>query len=97
MLLFCSSQQNPYSSQVVKIQEASWYVLKLELKKGHKNKYLAKWYLNADKIHELQLNYGKKFKFEALCSLENIHFIGDKPTSVDNSVFFDFFKYNSLK
>jgi len=97
LLLFCSSQQNPYSSQVVNIQEASWYTLKIELKKGTKKDYFAVWYLNDVKIHKLQLNYGKRYKFEALCSLENIHFIGDKPTSVDNAVFFDFFKYSSLK
>ena len=97
LLLFCSSQENPYSSFAFKLKDESWYSLKLKLTRGIKNDYLVKWYVNEKKIHELQLNYGKKIKFEALCSLENIHFIGDKPTSVDNYTYFDSFEYSSIK
>jgi hypothetical protein len=97
LLLFCTSQGNPSSSKKVKILEEAWYVLKLKMELGAKNKYLVKWYLNNKKIHEVQTNYGKRFKFEALCSLENIHFIGDKPTTQDNYTLFDYFKYSAAE
>ena len=97
LLLFCTSQGNPSSSKKVKILEEAWYVLKLKMELGAKNKYLVKWHLNNKKIHEVQTNYGKRFKFEALCSLENIHFIGDKPTTQDNYTLFDYFKYSAAE
>ena len=96
LLLFCTSQQSPYGSTIAKIKEENWCNLKLELSAGLKNYYLAEWYLNGDKVFELQLDYGRRFKFEALCSLENIHFIGDKPTSVENYTYFDSFKYKAF-
>lgn len=96
LLLFCSSQKNPYKSKIEKIEREQWYKLTLRIQRGKNNKYFVKWLLNDVLLQELQLTYGKRHKFEAYCSLENIHFIGDKPTTQDNYVLFDYFKFTAL-
>ena len=39
------------------------------------------------------LKNGKKTKFKILCSVENLHFMGDHIPTIHNYVLFDFVEY----
>ncbi|WP_139059055.1 hypothetical protein [Polaribacter reichenbachii] len=55
--------------------------------------YLVKWFINNNLVKTLQAEVKSNIKFRAHCSLENLHFMGDLPTSTENNVLFDAFQY----
>ena len=55
--------------------------------------YFVKWFINENLVKELQTEVKSNIKFKVHCSLENLFFMGDIPSTKENSVLFDSFHY----
>ena len=91
-IVFCVSQFSPSNSSHfgVKMGEPSEFKMELIDVDGF---YLVKWFINNQKVKELQTKVKSTIKFKAHCSLENLHFMGDVKTSSENFVLFDRFSF----
>jgi hypothetical protein len=56
--------------------------------------YFVKWYINNQLVKELQTEVKSNIKFRIHCSLENLFFMGDAPTTQKKSVLFNRFVFN---
>lgn len=92
-IVFCVSQFSPSNSNhfPVKMDEYSNFKMELIDVNGF---YLVKWFINTKLVKTLQTEVESNIKFKVHCSLENLFFMGDVPTSTKNSVLFDSFSYN---
>lgn len=95
LVVYMTSQANPFQSIMTKIQREQWYTFSIELKLDSKNKYVAIWKINGNTMASRTLTYGTKFKFKIFCSMENLTFIGDHIPSTRNYALFDFVGYNA--
>ena len=91
LVVYCTSQGLPFSSTPFLLKHDAWYQLTIKITKGKKHNYLAKWYIDNKLMTTVQLAY--RSKFYALCSIENLSFIGDKLPEYDNYTLFDWFKF----
>ena len=91
-IVFCVSQFSPSSSSHFGVKMGTFSEFKMELLDVD-GFYLVKWYINNQKVKELQTKIKSNIKFKAHCSLENLHFMGDVKTSSENSVLFDRFSF----
>ncbi|MBU3011052.1 hypothetical protein KO506_06535 [Polaribacter vadi] len=91
-IVFCVSQFSPSNSShfAVKMEEYATFKMELIDVNGF---YLVKWFINNNLVKTLQTNVKSNTKFKVHCSLENLHFMGDLPTSTENNVLFDAFQY----
>ncbi len=94
LILYCTSQGNPFSSTKFLIQSEKWYRLKLILSIGENNNYLIKWYLNDVLLKTLQTTINKETTFGIYHSLENLNFMGDFLPTTQNYTYFDSFSYS---
>ncbi len=94
LLVYMTSQANPFQSIKHKIKTENWYTLKIELTLVNR-KYHAKWSINEEELVATPLNYNSKFKFKIFCSVENLTFIGDHIPSSDNYAQFDWVEFKS--
>jgi len=93
MVIYCTSQGFPFSSNQFLIQSEAWHNLKIELSKGENNNYLVKWYINSDLVKTLQTNFQYDIGFGIYNSLENLNFMGDFLPVVENYTLFDSFYF----
>ncbi|WPR71887.1 hypothetical protein SLW70_01805 [Flavobacterium sp. NG2] len=93
LLVYTTSQANPFRSEARKIKREQWYTLSIELTLNSKNKYIANWKIDGNSIQTLQLNYGTRENFKIFCSVENLQFIGDHIPNSQNYALFDFVEY----
>lgn len=95
MIAYMTSQDFPYSSVPVKLK-TGWHIFEIDLsiKEG---KYYATWYIDKEKSHEAQLEFGYEISFYIFCSVENLKFIGDQIPQQENYGLFDFVKYKYHK
>jgi len=89
LIVYMTSQGNPYHSEQVKIKREAWYTLTIDLKFNAKKRYVANWKINDVIKSTTELNYGKNTKFKIFCSVENLHFIGDHIPANQNYALFD--------
>lgn len=89
LILYMSSQGNPFMSAPVKIKREQSYQLSIELSLNSKKRYIATWKVNGIAMKSLELNYGNKTKFHIFCSMENLPFIGDHLPLNQNYALFD--------
>ena len=94
LLVYMTSQANPFQSIRSKIKRENWYTLKIELTLVNR-KYYAKWSINGEELAATPLNYNSKFKFKIFCSVENLTFIGDHIPYSDNYAQFDWVEFKS--
>jgi hypothetical protein len=81
------------------IQPNSWYTLTIALSEDGLGRYVARWFIQRDggsriegrSSHTCEYGPDNAFPtdFRAYCSLENLDFIGDNPTTVNHQVYFD--------
>ena len=89
LLVYMTSQGNPFHSQQVKIKRAAWYTLSVNLTLNSNNQYITTWKINDITRSSVQLTYGNNTKFNIYCSVENLDFIGDHIPSIKNYALFD--------
>jgi hypothetical protein len=95
LLVYMTSQGNPFQSYIKKIKRGQWHTFSMELTLNSKQKYVVSWHINGEQAATTQLNYGTKNKFKIYCSLENLTFIGDHIPKSQNYALFDFVEYSS--
>ena len=93
LLVYTTSQANPFRSEATKIKREQWYVLTIDLSLNSKNKYVARWKINGKIVQTLTLHYGIKEKFKIFCSVENLQFMGDHIPAVQNYALFDYVSF----
>lgn len=96
LLVYCTSQSLPHSSDALLIKHDAWYNLKIQVSENEADKYVIKWYVNDELLKTLTLAYGKSQRFSVYCSLENLDFIGNKLPEYPHFTLFDWFKYEPL-
>lgn len=93
-IVFCVSQFSPSNSSHFAVKMNAYADFKMELIDVD-GFYLVKWFINNKKVKELQTKVKSNIKFKVHCSLENLFFMGDKPTSTENQVLFDAFRFEN--
>ncbi|WP_299782629.1 hypothetical protein [uncultured Formosa sp.] len=94
LVVYMTSQANPFQSIVKTIERNKWYTVELDLKLVNE-KYLAVWFIDDVEKTRLNLNYGEDTRFYIFCSVENLQFIGDHIPSQDNYGVFDTVQYTA--
>jgi len=89
LIVYMTSQDNPFKSIQKKIKCNKWYSLQIDLTLSN-NKYIAKWYIDEKEVNTLNLNYGTDFSFYIFCSMENLKFMGDHIPKQENYGLFDY-------
>ena len=95
LIVYMTTQGNPFQSNQVKIKRNQWYGLTLQLTLNSKGSYVATWKINNLIAATAQLNYGKTTKFNVFCSVENLQFIGDHIPQNQNYALFDSVEYKA--
>jgi hypothetical protein len=95
LLVYMTSQGNPFQSYRKTIKREQWYTLTIELTLNASRKYNAIWKINNEIFGTTPLNYGTKSKFKIFCSVENLTFIGDHIPASKNYALFDAVEFKS--
>ena len=95
-LVYCVSQFEPSNSSQYKVKMSSYASFKMELI-DNKGLYFVKWYINNILVKELQTEVSSNIEFKVHCSLENLSFMGDKPSERKNTVWFNSFQYKKIE
>lgn len=95
-IVFCVSQFSPSNSSHFPVKMNAYTDFKMELIDVD-GFYFVKWFINNNLVKELQTEVKSNIKFKVHCSLENLFFMGDIPTSTENSVLFNSFSFEKFK
>ena len=88
LIVYMTSQANPFQSIPKTIQRGQWYNLSLEITLNSNGKYHVNWKIDDITLGTLQLTYGVATSFNIYCSVENLQFIGDHiPNSINYALF----------
>ena len=93
LVVYMSSQGNPFQSNQIKIKRNLWYTLTLELTLNSRGRYIVNWKINNYPAAIAQLSYGKSTKFNIFCSVENLPFMGDHIPTNQNYALFDWVEF----
>jgi hypothetical protein len=93
LIVYFTSQANPYHSFQSKIKRENWYTLTINLALNSKKKYVATWKIDNQIITTKTLTYGSQTKFKIFCSVENLTFIGDHIPYTQNYALFDWAEF----
>lgn len=94
LIVYATSQANPYHSFPSKIKRQQWYTLSIVVALNNKKKYVATWKIDDVVLTSKTLAYGTKSKFKIFCSLENLTFMGDHIPYTQNYTLFDWVGYS---
>lgn len=93
LIVYNTSQANPYHSFQSKIKREQWYTLTIELALNSKKKYVTTWKIDNVVLSSATLTYGTATKFKIFCSVENLTFIGDHIPYTQNYALFDWVEF----
>lgn len=93
LIVYMTSQGNPFYSFQHKIKRAQWYTLSITLALNNKKKYVATWKIDNQILTTKTLTYGTQTKFKIFCSVENLSFIGDHIPTTQNYALFDWVEF----
>lgn len=100
LIVYTTSQANPYKSTKHLIKREQWHDLVIELEltetEGVKT-YQAKWIIDDTVIEQAALTFGREISFYIFCSVENLKFLGDHIPHQPNYALFDYVEYTPLK
>lgn len=96
VLVYMTSQDNPWFQKVTKVKKNEWYTFEIDLKLKD-GLYHATWRIDGETKAEQKMQFGKETKFRVFCSLENLHPFGDFLPLKDNYTLFDNVKYTEYK
>ena len=92
LIVYMTSQSNPFKSIPLKIKRNQWYTLEIKLLIVN-GSYQAVWYINNAEVVRLNLEYGESIPFYIYCSVENLTFLGDHIPKQDNYALFDYVEF----
>ena len=92
MLVYMTSQDNPWFQEVSKIKKNKWYLFEIDLSLID-DKYHVKWSIDNKVLAEVSLTYGEEETFRIYCSLENLNPFGDFLPLKKNYALFDYVKH----
>ena len=92
LVAYMTTQDHPFASMPVLIK-SGWHVFELDLSVDQDGVYWVRWIIDGEVRSVVQQTYGPKVRFRIFCSVENLKFIGDKPSSQDNYGLFDWVEY----
>ncbi|SNR74874.1 hypothetical protein [Lutibacter flavus] len=93
LIVYTTSQGNPYNTAKHKIKRNQWYTLEIELLVVN-GKYQAVWSIDNSELVRLDLSYGSSIPFYIFCSVENLTFLGDHIPHQDNYALFDYVEFS---
>lgn len=93
LIVYMTSQGNPFYSFQSKIKRENWYTLTIDLALNSKKKYVATWKIDNQILATKTLTYGSQTKFKIFCSVENLTFIGDHIPYTQNYALFDWVEF----
>jgi len=96
LIVYMTSQGNPFQSVQKKIKRGLWYNLSLQLTLSSNGRYNVSWKINDLIMATVQLSYGKNTKFNIYCSVENLQFIGDHIPQIQNYALFDIVEFKGI-
>jgi len=96
VIAFITSQGNPFIQQKVLITEDAWHTFQIILKLNARKHYVATWRIDGKDIFTRELHFGEEYPFHIFCSVENLKFLGDHPTTQKYTGVWDFVKYEPL-
>ncbi len=82
-----TNQQNPHNSTYTVIRPG-WHECTIRLTVVNE-RYTATWIIDGKECKTLPLNFGPGVKFQVICSVENLQFLGDKMPTRDHTGAFD--------
>ena len=91
-IVYCVSQFSPSSSHQFGVKMNDWSTFSMKLSDVN-GLYFVQWFINNALVKELQTQVKSDIEFRAHCSLENLKFMGDNPSTEKNHVLFDSFEY----
>ena len=89
VLMYLTSQGNPWHQTVIPIKHECWYDFGMIISNRGDNKYRLVWTLDGKEVDFVNLDYGAETHFAIFCSLENLEFMGDYVSTRDHVVVFD--------
>jgi hypothetical protein len=95
LIVYMTSQKNPFLSYKTKIKRGQWHTFLLKLTLNSRHKYKVSWNINSQQAAAAQLTHGKESEFNIYCSTENLTFSGDHIPYTQNYALFDFVEYSS--
>ena len=78
------------------ITEDAWHTFQIILKLNARKHYVATWRIDGKDIFTRELHFGEEYPFHIFCSVENLKFLGDHPTTQKYTGVWDFVKYEPL-
>jgi hypothetical protein len=93
LVCYLTSQGGPHSSTKVLLKSEKWYECSIKISFAKNDNYLIEWFLNDVKVKTLQTEFSEETEFKAVCSVENLSFLGDHLPTKDNYAIFDFFEF----
>lgn len=93
LIVYNTSQANPYHSFQSKIKREQWYTFTIQLTLNAKKKYVATWKIDNVILSSATLTYGTATKFKIFCSVENLTFMGDHIPYSQNYALFDWVEF----
>lgn len=95
-IVFITSQGNPFDQQKVLITEDAWHTFQIILKLNARKHYVVTWRIDGKDCFTRELHFGEEHPFHIFCSVENLKFLGDHPTTQNYTGVWDFVKYEPL-
>lgn len=95
LIVFVTSQNNPFFSINTKVKRNNWYTLGIELEAINSGRnYYATWTIDGNRVWSQELDYGRGIPFRIFCSMENLRFMGDHKPTQNNYALFDYVRYD---
>lgn len=90
-----TNQANPYNSSCVPIS-VGWHIctIDMQLQDGY---YKAVWLIDGTQVKTLPVNFGDSYRFQVICSVENLLFMGDHQPTRDHTAIFDYVSVKEKK
>ena len=96
LVCYLTSQGFPHSTTQVLLEREKWHECSIKISHTKNDKYLVEWFLNSVKVKALQTDFSDETEFVAVCSVENLSFLGDHLPSRDNYAIFDYFEFREI-
>lgn len=94
LLAYCTSQANPFLSKAYPIKRDRTYLLTIRMMPALNDKTFITWEIDGQQVQSLNANFTcRPDSFRAICSVENLGFLGDHVPKQDNYASFSKMTY----
>ena len=102
LIAYITSQNNPelhHDTEIVtvdRVNKGSWHTFQIRLEINQAingQNYIITWAIDGVDRYKSKLNYGQEKLFHIFCSVENLDFLGERPTTEDVVGLWDYVTY----